>query len=268
MDNLTLINTETDRFIAALGQVDADAPVPTCPEWTAGDLLWHLTVVHAFWAEILRSGARTDEEFEAVEGRNPQRLFDRDETIALLIDETSALVAELAAREDSEPAWSSFPSDQTVGFTRRMQVHEATMHRVDAELTAGLVPTPIPHEVAADGIAHGVEVMWGWWGTNPGFSFTPSAGIVQLVTTDGGTWLIAGGRWRGVGSESGRQYDEPGAVLVESGDPAATITGTAEELYRWLWGRGDEPASSGDAASLDALREAQSQGMQGVDRRW
>ena len=58
------------------------------------------------------------------------------------------------------------------------------------------------------------------------------------------------------------------AVLVESGEPAATITGTAEELYRWLWGRGDEPASSGDAASLDALREAQAQGMQGVDRRW
>lgn len=262
MEHLTLINTETDRFIAALRQVDADAPVPTCPEWTAGDLLWHLTEVHAFWAEILRSGARADEESEAIEARKPQRPSDREETIALLIDETAALVAELAAREDAEPAWSWFPSGQTVGFTRRMQVHEATMHRVDAELTAGLVPTPIPHDVAADGIAHGVEVMWGWWGTNPGFSFTPSAGIVQLVATDGGAWLIAGGRWRGVGRESGRQYDEPGAVLVENADPAATITGTAEELYRWLWGRADEPTASGDAASLDALRLARAQGMQ------
>lgn len=152
MEHLTLINTETDRFITALRQVDAAAPVPTCPAWTADDLLWHLTEVHAFWAEILRTGARTHEESEAIEARKPQRPSDREETIALLIDETAALVAEAAA--------------------------------------------------------------------------------------DGGTWLIAGGRWRGVDSETGKQYDEPGAVLVESREPAATITGTAEELYRWLWGRG------------------------------
>ncbi|NCD20543.1 MAG: hypothetical protein EOL89_11320, partial [Actinobacteria bacterium] len=114
MDNLTLINTETDRFIAALRQVDTAAAVPTCAEWTAGDLLWHLTEVHAFWAEILRCGARTDEEFETIVARNPQRLSDREETIALLIDETAALVAELVAREDADPAWSWFPPDQTV----------------------------------------------------------------------------------------------------------------------------------------------------------
>ena len=35
-----------------------------------------------------------------------------------------------------------------------MQTHEATMHRVDAELAAGLPIGPINPEVAADGIDH------------------------------------------------------------------------------------------------------------------
>ncbi len=261
MQHLDLINAETDRFIAAVRRAPADAPVPTCPAWTADDLLWHLTEVHAFWARIIADRALTDADAEAIEAAKPDRPEGREDVVRLLQDETAALIASLAARADAEPAWSWFPSDQTVGFTRRMQVHEATLHRVDAELAAGLPSAPIPHEVAADGIAHGVQVMWGWWGTNPGFVFHPAAGPVALVSTDGGSWLVQGGRWRGVGA-SGKQYDEPGAVLVTEGVPVGTLTGTAEALDRWLWGRGPEPAASGDQDALDALRAARDQGMQ------
>lgn len=194
MDHLDLLNAETDRFIAAVRQADGAAPVPSCPEWTADDLLWHLTEVHAYWAAILGTGAVTDQDSEAVEAAKPARPGDREATIALLVEETAALISQLAARADEEPAYSWFPPDQTVGFTRRMQVHEATMHRVDAELAAGLPSAPISPEVAADGIAHGVEVMWGWWGTNPGFEFRPTAGIVELRAADGASWLVQPGR--------------------------------------------------------------------------
>lgn len=261
MEHLDLINTETDRFVVAIRHAAPAAPVPTCPAWTADDLLQHLTEVRAFWARIIGGGALTDEQAEAAEAAKPARPQHREVALRLLQDETAALVAALATREDAEPAWSWFPTDRTVGFTRRMQVHEATMHRVDAESAAGLPSAPIAHEVAADGIAHGVQIMWGWWGTNPGFEFHPAAGPVELVATDGGTWLIQGGRWQGVG-ESGRQYDQPGAVLVSEGVPVGTLTGTAEELYRWLWGRGAEPAASGDRDALDAVRDARAQGMQ------
>ncbi|MCW5952037.1 MAG: maleylpyruvate isomerase family mycothiol-dependent enzyme [Propionibacteriaceae bacterium] len=261
MDHLQLIEAETDRFIAVLREVDPQAPVPTCPEWTASELLWHLTDVHAFWARILASGALTDDESEQVEEEKPTRPDDSEAVVASLETETAALVAELAAREDAEPAWSWFATDQTVGFTRRMQVHEATMHRVDAEATASVESAPIAPEVAVDGIAHAIDVMLAWWGTNPGFEFHPCAGAVELRLSDAETRLVVGGRWRGTG-QSGKSYDEPGVAFTADVEPVAMISGTAEEVYRWLWGRGPEPATSGDQEALDAVRAAQAQGMQ------
>lgn len=261
MDHLQLIQDETSRFIDVLRDVDPAAPVPTCPEWTASELLWHFTDVHAFWARILASGALTDEDSEKVEAAAPDRPSDPESVIALLEAETAALVAELATREDAEPAWSWFATDQTVGFTRRMQVHEATMHRVDAEETAGVESAPIAAEVAADGIAHGIEVMLAWWGTNPGFALHTGSGVVELRLSDAEPRLVVGGRWRGTG-QSGKEYDEPGIAFASDGEPVATISGTAEEVYRWLWGRGPEPAASGEQAALDAVRAAAAQGMQ------
>lgn len=261
MDHLQLIQAETGRFIDVLRDVDPTGPVPTCPEWTASDLLWHLTEVHGFWARILASGALTDDDSEKVEAQKPARPDDPESVITLLEREMEALVAELTAREDAEPAWSWFATDLTVGFTRRMQVHEATMHRVDAELTAGVASAPITVEVAADGIAHGIEVMLAWWGTNPGFEFHPTAGVVELRPSDAEPRLVVGGRWRGTG-QSGKAYDVPGIQFTTGGEPVATISGTAEELYRWLWGRGPEPVASGDPVALEAVRAAQAQGMQ------
>ena len=72
---------------------------------------------------------------------------------------TRALLDALAARDDTEAAWFWLPTARTVGSTRRMQAHEATMHRVDAEAAAGVASAPIDAELAADGIGHAVEVM-------------------------------------------------------------------------------------------------------------
>ena len=41
--------------------------------------------------------------------------------------------------------------DKTVGYIRRRQAHEALIHRLDAELTAGAV-TPLDPDLAADGV--------------------------------------------------------------------------------------------------------------------
>ena len=42
-----------------------------------------------------------------------------------------------------------------------MQAHEATMHQIDAEFTAGLDPSPIEADLAADGVNH--AFTWAWW---------------------------------------------------------------------------------------------------------
>lgn len=261
-DHTAVISAETQRFATAIEGADPEAPVPTCPGWTAADLAWHLTEVHAFWADILRSGAVTDDDREAVEQAKPQRPNDVQATLALLSSTTEALVAELDARPDDQAAWSWFPSDQSVGFTRRMQVHEAVMHRIDAELAAGLPVKSIDAGVAQAGIVHAVEVMFAWWGTLPGFEFHPDEGVVALTLTDlGGTMLLRPGRWRGVG-QSGTRYDEPGILQVTELGPTAGWAGTAEQLDRWLWGRGAEPEADGDETALDAVRALVAQGIQ------
>ena len=137
------------------------------------------------------------------------------------------------------------------------------MHRVDAEAAAGLASAPLDPELARDAVAHAFDVMWSWWGTQPGFVFVPGAERVALLATDGGSWLAEPGRWQGVG-QSGKVYDVPGARLVRDDDASAParLEGTAEAMARWLWGRGPEPAASGSGAALAALREARDQGMQ------
>ncbi len=55
-DFMATIARETDRFAEVLHTTDPTAHVPTCPDWTADELAWHPTEVHAFWARILRDG--------------------------------------------------------------------------------------------------------------------------------------------------------------------------------------------------------------------
>ena len=268
IDRLRTLETESRRFAEALGQAAPDAGVPTCPGWTADDLAWHLAQVHDFWARVLATGAVTDEQAEALEESGPARPDDRTQIMAVFEDATARLIAELAARpDDAAPAWFWLASDRTVGATRRMQALEATMHRVDAEAAAGLASAPLEPELARDAVAHAFDVMWSWWGTQPGFDFVPGPERVALVATDGGSWLAEPGRWQGVG-QSGKVYDVPGVRLVRDGAPdspegaAARVEGTAEALARWLWGRGPEPVVSGSDTALAPLRQARDEGMQ------
>ena len=259
----TIVEDESARFLEVIEAVDPEVRVPSCPDWSADDLLWHLTEVHAFWARVLAEGVLTDEEAEAVEVDPPARPEERQALVRLYEDSTAALLDQLRRRSDDERAYFWLDTARTVASTRRMQAHEATMHRIDAELAAGVEPGPADRGLAEDGVAHMVEVMWAWWGTQPGFTFVAQGGAVRLAATDtGGRWTLQPGRWRGTG-QSGREYDERGVVLAGPGaDAVAEVSGPVQTLYRWLWGRGPEPAASGDAQALAALREAQAQGAQ------
>ena len=61
------------------------------------------------------------------------------------------LRAEFRAREPGAPAPTWFGPDQTVGFWIRRMAQETVIHRIDAELAAGLPVTPVPGDLAADG---------------------------------------------------------------------------------------------------------------------
>lgn len=292
-----LIAEEAERFADALRGPDPSAPVPTCPDWTSVDLLWHLTEVHEFWAGVLGSGALTEDDADAVDAAQaprPEGPGARNQLVERREQATAALLAQLTTRGGAEACWSWFPTDQTVGFTRRMQVHEATVHRVDAQLTANLPVTAISEDVATDGIDHAVGVMWAAsWDWIPEWAEVEPLAVLTLQVRDGqGDGTGAGieveiARWHGTRPRDGKELSQllgrplP-AASRSSGDgdnpsdavdtlPRAVASGLAPALYLWLWSREsaldlleDGPQSielTGDAAAVRAVRERVAQGV-------
>ncbi len=183
---------DSARFAAVLRSTAPQAPVPSCPGWDANDLLWHLGEVQWFWSTVVREGV-TREQAEAMK---PDRPAGRDRLLAFYQRASRDLGVILAARAPDSPAWT-WSADHTVGFVRRRQAHEALIHRVDAELTAG-ERTGMDARLSADGVDEALRVMYG--GEVPGWgTFTPaSADAVRLSAVDtGDSWLVTVGRFTG-----------------------------------------------------------------------
>lgn len=243
IDALATIREEADRLAAVLAAVDPSLQVPTCPGWSADDLLWHLTEVHEFWAMILGSGALSDDDIEAIEQAREPRPDEREALLERRTRATSALLAQLEARGDDEPAWFWFSDERNVGVTRRMQVHEATIHRVDAELTAGLPVTRISDEVAAAGLEHVLQVMWpAGFEWVPDWATTTPVALIEIRPDGGPTHLLGISTWSGTSTSDGRDYHGTVARLLadrseEGALPQAAVTGSALALSLWAWGR-------------------------------
>lgn len=276
------IATEAARLDAVLAEADPTAPVPACPDWTALDLLWHGAEVHEFWSTVLATRALTDEDAENVEGGaapRPEGPDARERILERRRAATKALLDQLAVRDDAEEAWTWFPADRSVGFTRRMQVHEATVHRVDAEMTAGFPAlSPIDRDVAVDGLDHVLAVMWA-----AGHDWIPEWGKIETLAMlrvepddDGAGKDVEIARWSGTRPRDGQTFEalvaRPWPAGADpTGLPRATATGPVTALYLWAWGRGDAlarldggPAAvevSGDREAVAAVEALIAQGI-------
>src|SRR5215472_16418703 len=117
---------ESARFAAAVQGTAPEVPVPSCPDWDADDLLWHLAEVQWFWGTVVREGVTR----ERAEELKPGRPAGRDGLLDFYERTSRDLGVSLAAKAPDSPAWT-WSADQTVGFVRRRQAHEALIHRVD-----------------------------------------------------------------------------------------------------------------------------------------
>jgi uncharacterized protein (TIGR03083 family) len=237
LDYLAHLAQESSRFVQALDAAAPDAPVPTCPDWDADDLLWHLAEVQWFWGTIVRDrltdGARVEElKAERPAGRSALREFYERSS--------GELGRVLAATAPDTAVWTWAP-DQSAGFIRRRQAHEALIHRVDAEVTAG-ARTPMDPALSADGVDEVLRVMYG--GAPPWGDFTPDASkTIRFVASDQGgrSWLATLGRFTGTAPDGGSTYDDEPDMRIAASDPglpaAATITGAAADLDCELWHR-------------------------------
>ena len=242
-DRLDLLVEEGARFLAAVERGEPGAAVPSCPDWALRDLVHHTGGVHR-WATRIVNERRTehlDEELEAIAGGWPA-----DEDLGPWFRAGHALLCDAlrAAPEDAEMFAFLRGSPTARDFWIRRQLHETTIHRVDAELAAGAgAVTPVDAEHAVDGID---EMLTGFL-PRRGTRLRPaSTKTICVDPTDAAeAWLVTAG---------------PDGATTEraAGDADVVVRGPAADLYLLVWNRGDVDGLdvSGDASLLDLWRSS------------
>ncbi len=125
---------------------------------------------------------------------------------------------------------------------------ETVIHRVDAELGAGVAVDAIPVDLAEDGIDELLVafVEYGTMTWPDEFTELLAGGPDRTVrvTTPGRRWLV--------------QLTTKDVQVMESDvdSPDAEIAGSAPDVLLWLWTRGgaDGVTSTGDAEAVALLR--------------
>jgi len=240
------IRNESQRFRDVLAECDPRAHVPSCPEWCADDLLWHLGEVQHWWTWMVQNRPKGPDDYV-----EPERPGDHARLLSFYDEQYVALVDALGRADPIEDAWTWHPDLKNVAFIYRRQAHEALIHRRDAELAAGAL-SPFPADLAADGVDEVLDVMYA--GCPPWGEFSPLPHYVRLDLTDTGdrVWVQLG-RFHGTDPEGITHDEDDLHVVTDPGiEPEAVISGTAEALDARLWRRGDG-ADTHVAGSLEIV---------------
>jgi uncharacterized protein (TIGR03083 family) len=216
-DVFRFIGSESAAAAATISPASLDAPVPSCPDWSLTDLIWHLGRVQRFWATTVRAGD-AEPEFPP-ESPGPS---EADELEAWFRASTDQLLEALHDVDWDTPAWTWWKEDRTVGAIARHQVQEAAVHRWDAQLAGGGHPDPLTTDIADDGVDEFLWIARQMRGPEP----------IAFKATDTRSTFTAG-----------------------TGKPVVTVSAPASDLVLLLYGRvsADDVAVRGDRAALDAF---------------
>jgi uncharacterized protein (TIGR03083 family) len=219
-EHVAALRREGKLMAASIGATGADAPVPSCPEWVVRDLVKHLGTVHR-WATAFVAGAVMEGGDVDVDGLAANFPDDAGVT-GWFADGHAALVQALEAASPDLQCWSFMPAPSPLAFWARRQAHETAIHRVDAELAAGMSPTACDPAFAADGIDELLTCFITRKKERSGEGTTKEFGV--RCTDDESDWLVRIG---------------PDGVTTErhggQGDCAAS--GTASDVFFTLWNR-------------------------------
>lgn len=231
------LRRESARFREVLADAPAGRRVPTCPDWDADDLLWHLTNVQWFWGEIAERRLTEHQQVRAMETGREERPTDRAGLLAAYDRWSERLHRQLSALSPDTELWM-WADDHSAAYIARRQAHEALVHRLDAELTAEAERAPIDCRLAADGVDEVLWIMRGY-DDEPGLADRPVAEPVTISTVDAmHAWTVVPVRVTGDLPDHGpidvlrfRVSDGPTEAA------AAQISGSAADLDAWLWNR-------------------------------
>lgn len=233
-DYLEALRRDGDALLHAAGR-DLDAPVPSCPGWSALDLLTHVGRVYRYTARQVRSE-------EQLPGDDTD--LAREVVPAQTADALAELLLVLAETDPDAPAWNwDRDAPDVAGYWRRRMALETVVHRWDAENASGS-PAPLDPALACDGVE---EALTRFLPRRRGRIKEEIVGSVHLHATDAP---------QGVPAEWTVDLGPRGAVTVrrvhEKAD--AALRGPAEQLLLAVWGRPAELERFGDARLAEAIR--------------
>lgn len=227
----------TAAFEHDLAKAELDAPLASI-RWTVRELAAHLGEVHRWVIGNVATGHRGQRENVPTLTVPPLQWY---------ASSRRALLDQFASVATDEVCWTMSPTDRTVGFWHRRQLHESLVHLWDlrsARDADALPPAEVGPATHADGIDELFDVFLP---RSSEADRTPLGGTLRLVATDvDRTWDFA---------------DHWGDVPTT---PSAVVHGTAGDLLLLAWNRrtisgGLLPARlhlEGSAAVVDGFRRA------------
>jgi uncharacterized protein (TIGR03083 family) len=238
---LECLDADFTRLREVVSGAEMAAVVPSCPDWTVADLTRHVAAVYLHKAECMRLGSHPEPW--------PPAFVAEAEPLALLDRTYADLMAEFAARTPESPTFTWYGPDQTVGFWIRRMAQETVIHRVDAELGAGVPMAPIPVDLATDGLDEFliafIEYGSHTWPDEYAQTLADADGRAVRVETPDSAWLV-------------RPTPELVEVRTSDVDSAeAVVRGEPVDVLLWLWNRADNDAVTitGDTKLVGYLRE-------------
>lgn len=244
---------ETRRLVSALSELDPETPLPTCPEWTARDLVTHVGTGHRWATEIVEGEPSSPPPYAVAPA--PQEPGAWAEWLTAGARRLAGAIHDAGAER---PAWTWRPDDQTAGFWLRKMVHDELIHRFDAEIALGRLGEVAP-DLAADGISDliaSIATLSRPDSADPIFAGLLGAGeTLRLRTTDPetGDWLVerspTGVRWRHAANGPTADGHSPADVKIQApvrelllllnrrvdpAQPGVEITGDRALFTHWL----------------------------------
>jgi uncharacterized protein (TIGR03083 family) len=247
--HIAAVREEGALMVAAVAQADPDGAVPTCPDWTMRDLVRHLGGVHRWATGFVRGKTEPlDADLDEVVGTWPA-----DTGLAgWLAQGCDDLVVSLVAAPEDLQCWTFLPAPSPLAMWARRQAHETAIHRVDAQLAAGLPLSPWTPVFAADGVDELLSLFVPRRST--ALRADPPLTLAVDCADVDASWLLRLDE-HGVTTTPNTGSDRDGANC--------TVTGRAGDLYLALWNRAgtDDLTVAGERAVLGRFSE-------GVRIRW
>lgn len=225
--------------LAAIDDADLGAPVAACPGWTVADLLVHLGHVHHRAVHLFEGGAFVPlDQWEPPPAAGPEgAAWAREQGRRLLVAARAA---------DPDRPMATWLGDRTARFWFRRMMHEAAVHRWDAQAALG-EPEPLPADVGVDGVDELLEVFCPRLGPESWATVAADgARSMHVHATDAdGEWLV-------------QITPESLSFTREHAKGDVAVRGRASALDLALWNRTGTEALDlfGDATVLDRFLAA------------